>query len=888
MSLPQTSLRAVARRLAALTFALASAAASLSAQVSPDANGWDPQEVLRAERFVMPPKVIERIITTPRTDISFDEPNADRSWFLRMTGRDRGAVAAYGKPHIYLAGVQVDPHANRARAVTTSRFDGIELVNPRTGARRTIAAPDGARSITAATWSPTGTQVAFLANFDDATHAYLADVATGRTTRLTRTPVLATLVTSLEFSADGRRLVTVLVPAGRDPAPTHGRDGIEDGPQVRLTGSRAVPQPVHASLLEDPHDKALLEYHTTGQLALIDVRSRAVTPVGKPAMFRSVDLAPDGAHLRVTRMEQPFSYLVPASAFPTVTELWDAKGTLVATLERTPLRETGRGGMGAQAATPAGPDTSKRNLQWNPAGPGLVYLQSVYAATRDSTAGAPGARSRPNGRPQATSVRYVNWRPPYGANDTTTLYEGSAQLTSVAWSADGRVMFVTDSGTVSAVRVADKSRKLNLGRGVRMGGGGGGFGGGFGGFGGGNAPPDTIGTGGTLVTRRGPSGQSVVAMSTDGRSVFTTGTRQYGAQWITRGPRPWLDRLDIETGERSRVFDAAADVYEQFVTALDDDHTQLIITRQSPTMIEDAYLRTAAGAMTKLTNAVDAAPEVTKAHRKRIQVTRPRDGVKVWAEVVLPRDWTPGTRLPGIIWFYPREYATQEAYERSKYSTNINLFPAVPSARPATATELWVAGGYAFIEPDVPIFGDSGRMNDNFTRDLAENLDAILDAAVDSGWVDRTRMGIGGHSYGAFGVANAMTLVPFFKAGIAGDGMYNRSLTPFGFQSERRSFYEAQDTYLDMSPFLRADKLSGALLMYHGSEDQNQGTAPLSSVRMMAALQGLGKTAALYMYPYEDHSVATYESDLDQWARWLAWFDVYVRNAGREAPTFTP
>ena len=212
----------------------------------------------------------------------------------------------------------------------------------------------------------------------------------------------------------------------------------------------------------------------------------------------------------------------------------------------------------------------------------------------------------------------------------------------------------------------------------------------------------------------------------------------------------------------------------------------------------------------------------------------------------------------------------------------------MPAARPATATKIWVAQGYAFIEPDSPILGDTGRMNDNYTQDLRETLDAVIDAVVDSGFVDRDRMGLGGHSYGAFSTVNAMTLVPYFKAGIAGDGMYNRSLTPFGFQSERRNFFDAMDTYLDMSPFFRADKLSGALLLYHSLEDQNVGTHPISSTRMLHALQGLGKTAALYMYPYEDHSVATYESDLDQWARWIAWFDVHVKGVGKEKATFTP
>jgi dipeptidyl aminopeptidase/acylaminoacyl peptidase len=194
-----------------------------------------------------------------------------------------------------------------------------------------------------------------------------------------------------------------------------------------------------------------------------------------------------------------------------------------------------------------------------------------------------------------------------------------------------------------------------------------------------------------------------------------------------------------------------------------------------------------------------------------------------------------------------------------------------------------VAGGYAFIQPDIPIFGDAGRMNDNYTRDLKENLDAVVDAMVDSGFVDRHRMGLGGHSYGAFSTVNAMTLVPYFKAGIAGDGMYNRTLTPFGFQSERRNFWEAQEMYLDLSAIIRADQLSGPLLLYHATEDQNAGTHPMSSIRMHQALQGLGKTSALYMYPYEDHSVATFESDLDLWARWLAWFDIHVKGDGRPA-----
>ncbi len=862
------------------------AAAALTAGAQPNGNGshgsgtpsgsWDPQAVLRAETFVRPPADVERIILAPRVDISFSNASPDRAWFLRTTGPDRGDIRDYGKAHLWLGGVQVDTQANRARSLTTSTTRGLTLVNPRTGAERTLEAPRGALSLSAPEWSPTGTHVAFIANFADASYAYVADVASGRSMQVSRTPLLATLVTSLTWTADGRHLVAVLVPAGRGSVPVRGDRGIETGPQVRLTESRAVPQPVHFSLLEGPHDKAMLEHYTIGQLALLDVRARTERRIGAPRMFRSVDVSSDGQQLRVTRVTTPYSYVVPVSSFGTTQEVWDLTGRSLVTLATTPLRESNprAGGFGAGTGDVASGDTAKRSLQWNPVGPGLVYLQNIV-------------NSGSNGGRGTSGVRYVSWRPPYGPNDTATLYTGGTQFSGLTYSRDGGTMFVNDSGAVIVVRVQDPAKRHRLPRGVSLATGGGGFGGGGGGAAArGGAGGDTTDAG-RLATTTGALGESRVVLSADGRSVYVSGTRTPGAKWHEQSPRPWVDRLDVEAGTRTRLFESPVDAYHEFVAALDDDYSQFIYTQQSRTTLPNAFLRDAGGASRQLTQNVDVAPEVTGAVLKRFQVVRPRDGSRFWVEVTLPKGWTPGTRLPGIIWFYPREYASLQDYERSRFSTNIHQFPAVPAARPATATSLWVTQGYAFIQPDIPIFGDAGRMNDNYTRDLKENLDAVLDAVVDSGFVDRHRMGIGGHSYGAFSTVNAMTLTPYFKAGIAGDGMYNRSLTPFGFQSERRNFFEAQATYLDMSPFFRADKLAGALLLYHATEDQNVGTAPLSSIRMYQALHGLGKNAALYMYPYEDHSVATYQSDLDMWARWFAWFDVYVKNPTASAPTRT-
>lgn len=890
MSIPSLSrLTLLSVLLTAAPFWAPAAQQPAAPQASSASNGsdWDPQRILRTESYVKPPANLERMVLAPRVNIAFENQSPDLRWFLRTTGPDRGDISAYGAPHLWLGGLQVDIRANRARSLTTGTQTGIDLVDPRTGATRALQVPAGA-TIASPVWSPKGTHVAFIANFPGASYAYVADIASGKSVRLGERPLLATLVTSLEFTGDGRQILAVLVPSPRGPAPTHGSNGVEDGPWVRLTDSRAVPQPVHYSLLKDPHEKEQLAYYTTGQVALLDLRGKAVRNVGAPTMVRSVTVSPDGSWLRVTRMVEPFSYLVPVSNFGSVQELWDNSGHVVASLTATPLRESQAGGLGG---APAGSDTSKRNVQWNPIGAGILYFRSVGASDNgrngEPVAGAGrGSNARtstPGGQNQAPSARgqIVLWRAPYAPGDTTILYEGSGQLSNVAFSTDSTTMFVSDSGAVIALRVKTPSERFDLGRHIRLPGPGGApFGGGFGG-----AAQSIDSTAGQLVTRRA-NGASYVLLGKDNRSVVLTGTRAPGANWYRQAPRPWLDRMDITTQSRTRVMDSPSDRFEEFVAALDDDASQYIVTRESYTTIRDAWLRTAGTTdATQLTHNVDVAPEVTGAIAKRFQVTRPRDGTKFWVDMLLPRDWRPGEKLPGIIWFYPREYANLQDYERSRYNVNINQFPAVPAARPPTIQHAFVSQGYAFIQPDIPIYGDAGRMNDNYTRDLKEGLDAVINAVVDSGFVDRDRMGIGGHSYGAFSTVNAMTLMPNFKAGIAGDGMYNRSLTPFGFQSERRNFYEAQATYLDMSPFLRADKLSGALLMYHALEDQNTGTDPISSTRMFAALQGLGKNAALYMYPYEDHSVATYASDLDMWARWIAWMDVYLKNPKKDTTT---
>ena len=873
------------RRVAFLATGLASFALPLAAQIVAQ-QGWNSKEILANERYVKPPEVVERIVSAPRNAVAFTNPSPDHKYFLKTESEGLSTIELFGKPHYRLStGFEVDFKANRARALTTRGSVGLTLLDPATGASRSIETPKGA-IVNGAVWSPDGKSIAYIASFDASTQIFVADVASGKSVQITTKPLLATRVTTIDWTADGKGIATVLIPDNRGAEPKE--PAIATGPMIR-TSDAATPKVNrnYQSLLETPNDFALVDYFTNGQLAVIDVKTKAIRKIGAPALITDVDASPDGNYFRVTLQTKPYSYLVPVSNFGTVEQLWDATGKVVTELSRRQLNDGQRNTSDSARAAGGGrgglqADTGKRDFRWNPMGPGLVYLEgerSAAPAGARGNAGRGGRGGAQAGGNAGGKDRVFAWSPPFGASDAKQIFEANGRITSAEFSPDGKMLFVNEGNDLYAVKLDDPSKHYEIAKGGTIAAGGrGGRGGaaaGAGGRGGTVSDSAFYANPGALQSTRSANGQPVVRVSSDGKSVFLEGTR-YFRDWTKQAPHNFVDRVDIETGAKTRIFEGKSDVQEDLVASLDDDYNKVIVSKQSPTMVADSYARDLkTGAETKLTKNTDFAPEVTQALRKHILVERPRDGYKFFIDVTLPKDYREGTRLPGIIWFYPTEFTTQAEYDQRQRAKNINSFPTVG---PRSA-EIWATQGYVVIQPvDIPIVGPQGRMNDHYIDELREDLDLTIDAVEKAGYLDRDRLGIGGHSYGAFSTMNAMTHTPFFKAGIAGDGMYNRTLTPNGFQSERRTIWEGRDTYLDMSPFLVADRLSGAILMYHSIEDQNNGTDLTSSVRMMQALQGLGKNASLFMYPYEDHGPATRETDLDQWARWIAWFDIYVKN----------
>jgi len=865
--------------------------------------GWQ-DAVLAQEGYVQPPRELADAVLAPRfLNVTLGNLSPDKKWFLNQIGDGPVVMKTFSKPFHELGGVFIDYKASRARSLTISNGVGIQILSATDGSKRAIQIPAGAR-VSNATWSPDSANIAFFVHTDDATHIWIADVATGKARQLTTAPVLATLVSSFDFTEDGKQIAVVLVPDQRSPMPQD-RPSAPTGPEVKIAlGSKASLR-TFPSLMHTPNDYALLEWHATGQAALVDVATRAVRKIGAPAMFRAIDVSPNGQFLRATRMTKPFSYIVPVASFGQVEEVWDLTGAVLAKLTERPIN------LGAQPDDPnATPDPNaaqagagggrgnanqngKRELAWRADGAGFSYLEQEPAPAGTAAARGAGGRgagggggrqggaqgAAPQGPPRPD--RLMQWLPPYDATSTKLIFENPTRMTGHRFSPDMKVLFFSESSgagqtqttTDYAVYLQDPTQRYTLARHTAQ-------------------NQNVVDPGSLLSTRSAAGGRAggagrgggaatgPVQISSDGTSVFYQGTI-YDKNPQEVGPKTFLDKVAIKTGEKTRVYESDnKDIYERISQVLDTDGARYVLVREGPTTVPQNILVNA-GVRKQLTNNEDIAPDLTQAPKQRFYVSRP-DGFKFKVTVTLPPGYQAGTRLPAIFWFYPAEFENQDAYDRPDRTFNKNAFPNFGPR----SMQFFVRLGYAVVEPDSPIVGPAGQMNNNYVNDLRNDLSAVIDDLDRRGLIDRTKLAIGGHSYGAFSTVNAMVNTPFFKAGIAGDGAYNRTLTPFGFQNERRTLWEAPNVYFDMSPFLKADHLTGALLMYHGLADQNVGTDPINSERLFQALNELGKTAAMYRYPLEDHGPASRETLLDLWARWGAWLDKYVKNP--EAPVNKP
>lgn len=798
------------------------------------------------ESYLTPPEEIsEEILAPSHLNVTLDELSPDGDFFINRKRSGITPLSKFAKPHYNIAGLQIDKRANRTRSLTTQRATtGLELVNSRTGERRELTVPDNL-TISNPEWSPDGSKIAWLGHSENETHIYVTDVQSGNSRQITRHPLLATLNSSFEWTADSQSIFAVLIPENRGAEPQRPETPTEL--IVRSTSEGDNRLRTYQSLLEDKFEGELLEYYITGQLSKIDTQNRRARNIGSPAMIRNVDAAPSGDHVIVQTIQKPFSYIVPVSRFGWTEEIWDLDGEPLVTLRTSDANE-------GDSDEEYMEDNGRRNIQWRPDREGLSLLVKPVDEEDEEEGEEKPEEEEEESEESKIADRVIQWLPPFGEDDQNVIYESKREMRSVAYSADGEILFVTQrrSGNeeLFAVYAADTSDTYSIYK---------------------YDTDDFYDNPGNLSYHQSPSGEWGVRLSEDKSNVFLSGT-EYFEDVEENAPRPFIDRVEIQSGESERIFQSSEDYYESVESFLTANSDQIIIERESPQEYPNYWhVDLNSNERTQLTENQDYNEALAQAPRDRFKVTR-SDGIEFWMEVVMPPEWD-GEPLPGFIWHYPREYDDQEDYNESNRWHNKNSYPRIGTRTP----DIMAKAGYAVLKPDWPIVGDRGTANDNFVWSIVQNSTAVIDSSEAKGYIDRHRMAIGGHSYGAFGTSNAMIHTSFFKAGIAGAGNYNRTLTPLGFQRERSDLWRGMDRYMQMSPIFWADRLDGALLMYHGEEDQNVGTWPTNSRRMFHALNGIGKTAAMYMYPHEAHGQAAEETLLDMWTRWVDWLDVHVK-----------
>ncbi|MCS7026419.1 MAG: prolyl oligopeptidase family serine peptidase [Bryobacteraceae bacterium] len=776
--------------------------------------------------YKKPPQEILDVLHAPSVPQATVNPS--KTHLLLMRPRRYPPIAEVSQPMLRLAGLRINPRNNGLHLPPTM----VEFLLKRLddGKEVPLAIPKDAR-LSAPRWSPDGRWFAFTNAKTDAIELWLAETASGRVRLVPGVKVNAAYGETVQWLPGSRALLVQTVPVTRGKPPE--APAVPIGPKVQQASGKYSPVRTYQDLLTSSHDENLFDYYATSQLMLVDVASGKATAFGEPGIYRSMDPSPDGNYVLFTKVHRPYSLLHPHTAFPKDVGLWDRQGRMVKILFRLPLED---------AVPIEGVPTGPRSIAWRPDEPAtLVWVEALDG-------GDPKKKV-------SHRDRLMQWKAPF---------EGEP---SEWWRTEHRA-FGTDWGRGFAL-VREYERERRWGKTWLFN------------FAEPGAAPriifsrsiqDRYRDPGTPVEETTPSGHRL--LSQDGEFLYLSGL---GA--TPTGARPFLDKFHLRTGETRRLFHSAERGFERVQSLLSRDGSKLLIERQSSTEPPNYFLRDASGSLTALTNFKDPTPQI-RGIRKQLVTYKREDGVNLSFTLFLPPGYKEGTRLPTVLWAYPREFV--DADTAGQFGGSTERFTTISG----TSHLFFLLCGYAVLDDAaMPVVGPPDVANNTYVEQIVSSAKAAIEKAASMGVTDPNRVGVGGHSYGAFMTANLLAHSDLFRAGIARSGAYNRTLTPFGFQAEPRTLWEAPDIYLRMSPFLFAHKIKEPILLIHGEADNNPGTFPIQSERMYQAIRGNAGTARLVLLPYEAHGYVSRESVEHTLAEMIEWFDRYVKNAGETSRT---
>ena len=779
-----------------------------------------------------PPQALVDLVDAPPTPGVTVDPT--KEWMLLLKQPNLPPVAELAERELRLAGLRINPRVNGP--TRTASLTGLELLRISDLSRREITGLPPEARIENQRWSPDGRRIAFTNTVENGIELWVAEVESGQARRILPGRLNLSARVTPRWLLDSRTLVVTLVPDERGPEPE--ASTVPTGPVIQENLGRTAPNRTYQDLLKNAHDERLFEHYLTSQIVKVTVDGE-VTPLGAPGLVGRIEPSPDSRYLLVETIHRPFSYLVPANRFPRKLEVWDLDGHLVRQIADLPLREEIPISFDSVAAGP-------RDLDWRDDAPAtLVWVEALDGG---------------DARKEAQERDRVFLLAAPFSGDPVPLATLDFRFAGITWGDDNLALLYEFWWKTR------KTRTWMLKPGSR------------------NAKPellfdlsseDRYSDPGFAETRTNEWGRPVLLTAKGGRTIFMLGE---GAS--PEGDRPFLDALDLTTQKTQRLFRSEAPFYEHPFRLMDAAGKYLLVRRESVEQPPNYFIRDLdKKTLRQITSFPHPTPQLTGLQKELIRYKR-EDGVDLAATLYLPKGYKPSDGpLPTVMWAYPQEFKSADA--AGQVTDSPYRFDRVSWASPV----LWLMQGYAVLDnPTMPIIGEGDEEpNDTYVQQLVASAKAAVDELVRRGVADRRKIAIGGHSYGAFMTANLLAHSDLFAAGIAESGAYNRTLTPFGFQAEERDIWRAPETYIQMSPFMYADKVKTPILLIHGQADNNSGTDPIQSERFFNALKGNGATARLVFLPLEAHGYRGRESVLHGMAESYDWLEKYVRNRPAEA-----
>jgi dipeptidyl aminopeptidase/acylaminoacyl peptidase len=785
-------------------------------------------------QYQLPPKAIVDMVDalpTPGIELS-PENKAEKRWILIEHFAGLPTIADLAQPELRLAGLRFNPKTD---GPSRGRYDtSLELQALPNGKAIVVSGLPEHAQIRFADWSPDGRKISFV-NVSDAKEEaglslWIIDVATAQARRVQGIALNGIFGPPCDWVSDSESLVCRTVPADRGPAPS--RSEVPTGPVIQENLGRVTPGATFEDLLKNPEDEEFFDYYATSQVQLIRLDGTAKS-IAKSSVYVEASPSPDGGYVLLFERHHPYTYLLPFSAFPERISIVNLKTAAAKQLVDKPLEDNIPNIHDAVAPGP-------RNYEWRSDAPASVFWVEAGdggdprkdAAVRDSLflLDAPF-----DAAPRKLADLAVRYRGVYWGNGKLALVEERR------WKDRKRIILeVAPSAPAQSVQLFEGSFE------------------------------DRYHDPGEPLEEFNSAGKPVVETTADGKGIYFKGQ---GAS--PEGDKPFLSVMNVVNGDAKRLWQSAAPYYETADDVLDSASGMILIRRESQEQSPNFYIQkigaSAAEQVTFFPNPYGSGALLKKQvlHYKRA------DGVDLSANLYLPPGYKPADGpLPTLMEAYPAEYKTKAAAGQVTGSPYQFAFLNWGSPVP------FVTQGYAVLESaSIPIIGEGkSEPNDTYVEQLVASAQAAIDEGVRLGVVDRNRVAVMGHSYGAFMTANLLAHSDLFKAGIARSGAYNRTLTPFGFQNEERTYWQAPEVYYKMSPFAFADKIKTPILLIHGEADNNSGTFPIQSERFFSALKGHGATVRFVLLPLESHGYQGRESVLHMFWEMNNWLNRYVKN----------